>query len=546
MAICREVVSLLYWAMLAACTVGPGTVVTCARAGAEYQLHFVWALLFASFLAFTLQEGSARLTIVSGKTLGQCLQEKYGQVLPKLGLSGPVPRFCGALALAVYFGNLLYECNNFAGGIDALFSFPGVKQIPSELLRIGGCFAYAFAVLGILYLDKADAVGVGLGITMMGMVVLFLVVAVTVGCSWRALLLGSLPSLPHRSLLHDAAAPCDTALSLVGTTAIGMNVFLSGAMARQKTLVECRRGIAFSCLSALVVSVLILIVAASVFKAEGRATGRFSMEFNIVDLAKSINGYFGAAGTTLFALGFVSAALSSMLTVVIGAALAFEGLLLQPLRDAEGKLVEPRLSQRSYWWIAFSNVSVAVFTILVNLPRPTIILVAQLFNGILLPFYCVSLLLCLTDKKFMGDAPQSIFANVCLYTSVTVAFILAWRVVVQKSALLLFLATGARFLDTAASVLLVATCLAVLSMLAVGRYAHITGRTARCYDSSDEGSISSPSIGHSSADPVDRAREGGRTFGCGCRWSQIGLRTQRCHTGPTGAGPRRPFHVDGS
>ena len=30
--------SLLYWSMLAACTVGPGTVVTCARAGVEYQL----------------------------------------------------------------------------------------------------------------------------------------------------------------------------------------------------------------------------------------------------------------------------------------------------------------------------------------------------------------------------------------------------------------------------------------------------------------------------------------------------------------------------
>ena len=117
------------------------------------------------------------------------------------------------------------------------------------------------------------------------------------------------------------------------------------------------------------------------------------MEFNIVDLAKSINGYFGAAGptmlgsgcqdmsslclsgrlhfpkevapcpgTALFALGFVSAALSSMLTapchglsfdglvpkagggwgrvggpaqVVIGAALAFEGLLLQPFREQE-------------------------------------------------------------------------------------------------------------------------------------------------------------------------------------------------------------------
>ena len=32
-----SVASLLYWSMLAACTVGPGTVVICARSGVEYQ-----------------------------------------------------------------------------------------------------------------------------------------------------------------------------------------------------------------------------------------------------------------------------------------------------------------------------------------------------------------------------------------------------------------------------------------------------------------------------------------------------------------------------
>ena len=74
--IISEVVALLYWTMLAACTVGPGTVVTCARAGAEYGYSLTWALIFASMLAFTLQEGTARLTIVSGKSLGQCLKIK--------------------------------------------------------------------------------------------------------------------------------------------------------------------------------------------------------------------------------------------------------------------------------------------------------------------------------------------------------------------------------------------------------------------------------------------------------------------------------------
>ena len=49
----KEELSMLYWSMLAACTVGPGTVVTCARAGAEFQLSLVYVLIFASVLAYT-------------------------------------------------------------------------------------------------------------------------------------------------------------------------------------------------------------------------------------------------------------------------------------------------------------------------------------------------------------------------------------------------------------------------------------------------------------------------------------------------------------
>ena len=98
--IVKEVLSLLYWTMLAACTVGPGTVVTCARAGAEFQLNLIWALLFASLLAYTLQEGTARLTITSGRSLGQCLQVKYrhGRLIWGVGV------ICWVVAGSVFFG----------------------------------------------------------------------------------------------------------------------------------------------------------------------------------------------------------------------------------------------------------------------------------------------------------------------------------------------------------------------------------------------------------------------------------------------------------
>ena len=65
----REVLSLLYWSMLAACTVGPGTVVTCARAGAEFQLSIIYVLIFASAMAFILQVGKNGYTFVCGLQL---------------------------------------------------------------------------------------------------------------------------------------------------------------------------------------------------------------------------------------------------------------------------------------------------------------------------------------------------------------------------------------------------------------------------------------------------------------------------------------------
>ena len=86
-------------------TVGPGTVVTCARAGSEYDLSLIWALLFASVLAYTLQEGTARLTIVSGKSLGQCLRVKYRKGA-KLYDTAIV---CWIVAFLVCIGNTLYE-----------------------------------------------------------------------------------------------------------------------------------------------------------------------------------------------------------------------------------------------------------------------------------------------------------------------------------------------------------------------------------------------------------------------------------------------------
>ena len=179
----KEVASILYWMMLAACTVGPGTVVTCARAGAEFDLSLIWALVFATCLAFTLQEGTARLTIVSGRSLGQCLRVKYRHSTKLFDTA----IICWVVAALVIIGNTLIEANCWAGGIDAIMAIPGATELegPSAVgLRVGSCLAYAVVVLALLYFDKTEMLGVGLGIVMMGMVSLFLIVVFYMGMDW--------------------------------------------------------------------------------------------------------------------------------------------------------------------------------------------------------------------------------------------------------------------------------------------------------------------------------------------------------------------------
>ena len=67
-----------------------------------------------------------------------------------------------------------------------------------------------------------------------------------------------------------------------------------------------------------------------------------------------------------------------------------------------------------------------------SVDRLVVILVAQVFNGCLLPFFSICLLLCINDDQFMGKAPQKGWNNMFLVLGVTVTLLLASNVIVQK------------------------------------------------------------------------------------------------------------------
>ena len=143
------------------------------------------------------------------------------------------------------------------------------------------------------------------------------------------LAMGLIPNLPPKKF-ETSAEPTDIILSLVGTTSLGFNLFLGGSMAVGKELEPTQRGIAFSTISALEVSVLILIVGAGTAE---ETTGGFSIQA----LSNLIESLIGKVGVYVFAIGFIAAALSSMLAVPLGAALTAESVFSQCREELEEK-----------------------------------------------------------------------------------------------------------------------------------------------------------------------------------------------------------------
>ena len=115
-------------------------------------------------------------------------------------------------------------------------------------------------------------------------------------------------------------------------------------MAEGKKLRSAQRGIAFSTLSAFIVSVLILIVGAGYHSEKYQDTimttttssnttteeeeevREGSTRFSITQLAEFLYQYVGQGGVAVYSVGFIAAALSSMLTVPLGAALTADSV----------------------------------------------------------------------------------------------------------------------------------------------------------------------------------------------------------------------------
>jgi manganese transport protein len=405
--------------LVTAAFIGPGTVVTASLAGANYGYALIWALVFSVFATMVLQEMAARLGIVTGRGLGENLRDLVQQ--PQLRWSLLI-----LVLMAIVGGNSAYQGGNISGaalGADALFAdsqfisqWRAHTDINLWALLLGA------AAATVLWFGQYKLIERCLIALVLLMSLAFIGTMFFTRPDWVALIKAAFwPTIPAGSVLSVVA--------LIGTTVVPYSLFLHAAAAAQKwpkatgntqgALRAARQDIAVAIPLGGLISIAIVSTAAAAF------FGREQPLENVSQLAQALTPLFGGAATLSLALGLLAAGLSSAITAPLAAAYALAGILGKPL-----DLKQP-VFRLTWLFVLLSGVLLASVGI-----RPvSVIWLAQVMNGILLPMICLCLLLAM-NNRVLGQYKNNRWQNALGLLVLLVSLLLSGRSLALAFALL--------------------------------------------------------------------------------------------------------------
>jgi manganese transport protein len=395
-------------AVVAAAFIGPGTVTTATLAGAGFGYSLLWALAFSIVATLVLQEMSARLGVITGTGLGEAVRARFGGGLPRLAA-------VALIVAAIAIGNAAYEAGNLLG---ATLGMRGVAGGPAGLW-VPLFAGLAFALLWTGRYRAIERVLVGMVIVMSAV---FLATAVVLAPPLREIVAGILVPRAEgpRALL--------VALGLVGTTVVPYNLFLHAAAVGERwrgpaDLPAARLDLTVAIVLGGIISMAIVVTAAGTAGASGRTVASAS------EMAAQLEPLLGSWARAFFAAGLFAAGMTSAITAPLAASYAVAGALGWP-RDLRSRRL------RAVWGaVLLAGVPFAIAgtrpTIPLGFGEVSVIVFAQVANGILLPAIAIFLLVAVNDRARMGahvNGPvRNALGGVVVLTTMVLGATAIWR-----------------------------------------------------------------------------------------------------------------------
>lgn len=382
---------------VAAAFIGPGTVTTSTLAGANYGYVLSWGILFSIFATIVLQEMAARLGVIGRVSLGEAIRAK----IPK----GIAFTFAAILIVAaIFIGNAAYEGGNLSGAALGA-SYIDAFELSTTQVTLGlGLQAAGLLFLGRFVVLKNVLAGV---VALLSLVYLF--AAFTAGVDWSAALSGLLPMrLPEGSEL--------TLIALIGTTVVPYNLFLHASTARDHftspdQLPAARLDTYVSVLLGGLITLAISLTAATAFAKTP------VVDVSTADLLTPLQGVLGAFAPYVLGIGYLAAGLSSAITAPLASAYAMVGLFGW---SANMKSLRFRMC-----WAVVLLVGLGFS--LTGIKPVSLIFLAQVANGVLLPVIASFLLWVVNDRNVLDQQVNGKGRNVLGVLVLAITLLLSAR-----------------------------------------------------------------------------------------------------------------------
>lgn len=324
------------WSVIAAAFIGPGTVTTAARAGAEGGWTLMGVVAVSIFACWLLQEAAARLSAGSGMDLGE--------IIGHMGKGASWQWLSKATFGAVFIGNTAYQAGNLIGAAVGLQLMTGI-QLKAALLVAAGIAALLLLIGNLRSLSLVLTALVAV----MGIGFLYLAIRnIPASLAWTT----PLPA-PDLSLL---------AVGLLGTTVVPYNLFLGSRLGKSQSLADIRWGLAGSVLIGGMITAAIMVASTGMKGA-----------FSLAGVAAYLQSWLGTWAGRAFGLGFFAAGITSAITAPMAAAITFQSVT--------GGANKPR-NYTAVWVLVLLGGLVGAWW--GGTPTP-VILLAQALNGLLLP-----------------------------------------------------------------------------------------------------------------------------------------------------------------
>lgn len=369
-------------AIICATVIGPGTVTTCSLAGVNYQYALGWAVLFAAVSTIILQLMASRLGIITGRGLAENIRAMFGDSWLKV-------LFAVIVVFAIGVGNSAYQSGNMVGAVMGLMTVFGFDRLFWTTLITGIVFA-------LLWSGKYNLLEKIMTVLVAVMVFLFVATAIVVRPDLGELFAGLLiPQIPAGSVL--------VAMGVIGTTIVPHCFFMHSAISATKwqgsdlntALAENKIDVIFNITMAGIISLAIIITGAALY-------GKGMNVKSGLDLARQLEPLLGAWAKYFFGLGLFAAGITSAIAAPMSAAYAITGIL--------GWSTDLKAGKFRVIWIIVLAAGYLVSSTGTNLIQ--IIVLAQAFNGILLPLSAVILLIAMNNKKFLGQYVNTKIQNI--------------------------------------------------------------------------------------------------------------------------------------